>query len=148
MKSKEIVEAMMRPVDEGRMEVAAGYLADDFVFSGPVPKPIGKEAWIDLQRRLLTAFPDWPFNLKKVLQGDPVVATYQTAGSHTGELDVSLLGLPRIPAAGQADRLSAEQARCKVRGGVIVRIGIDPNPESGLPGILGQLGVDMPKPPQ
>ncbi|MGD2050123.1 MAG: nuclear transport factor 2 family protein [Chloroflexota bacterium] len=145
MSVEEVVRGMMAAVDEGEMETAAGYLAADFVFSGPVPEPLGKAQWVGLQRQLLTAFPDWSFNLKEVqVDGSVATTTHQITGTHTGELDLSPMGLPKIPATGKTIRLPEEQARCTVEKGKIIRVEIEANPESGVPGILKQLGVEMP----
>jgi hypothetical protein len=54
------------------------------------------------------------------------------------------MGLPKIPATGKTIRLPEEQARCTVEKGKIIRVEIEANPEGGVPGILKQLGVEMP----
>lgn len=146
MSAEDVVRSMMTAVDSGDMEKAAGYLSADFVFSGPVPEPIGKVQWIAMQGQLLAAFPDWSFNLSDVqTEANVVTTTHQITGTNAGELDLSPLDLPKIPATGKSIRLAQERARCTVQNGQIVRIEIDANPDSGLPGILRQLGVEMPQ---
>jgi hypothetical protein len=145
--TEEVVKAMMTAVDNGDMETAAGYLSADFTFSGPVPEPINKAQWVGLQRQLLVAFPDWSFNLSDVqVEGNIVTTTYQITGTHTGELDLSPMGLPKIPATGKSISLPEEQARCTVEAGKIVEIHIDPNPAGGVTGTLSQLGVEITPP--
>ncbi|MFQ5943910.1 MAG: ester cyclase [Anaerolineales bacterium] len=147
--AEEVVRAMMTAVDNGDMETAASYLSADFVFSGPVPEPIDKAQWVDMQRQLLAGFPDWSFNLSDVREQDQIATTtYQITGTHTGELNLSPLGLPKIPATGKSISLPEERARCTVRDGEIVRIEIDANPDGGLTGTLKQLGVEISQPPE
>ena len=149
MGAEEVVRAMIAAVDNGDMGTAAGYLRADFVFSGPVPEPIGKVEWVSMQRQLLTAFPDWSYNLSDVREEDQVATTtYQITGTHTGELDLSSLGLPKIPATGKSISLPEGQSRCTVNNGKIVRIETDSNPDGGLSGTLKQLGVELSQPPE
>jgi hypothetical protein len=143
--AEEVVRAMITAVDDCDMETAAGYLSAGFLFSGPVPEPIGKVSWVGLHQGLLAAFPDWSFNLSGVhVEGDLATTTHHITGTHTGDLDLSAMGLPRLPATGKSISLPEEHARCTVKNGKIVRIEIDPNPDGGLPGTLKQLGVEVP----
>jgi ketosteroid isomerase-like protein len=147
MSVAETVRVLFEAIDAGDMDTAASYLSSDFVFSGPVPEPIGKDQWVGMQRLLLAAFPDWSFNLSGVQeQGNTATTTHQITGTHTGDLDLSMMGMPTIPATGKAIKLPVEHAQCTVEGGKVVKLHAAENPDSGVPGMLKQLGVEMPPP--
>jgi hypothetical protein len=59
LNKRETVQALMDAVQKGNFESAKTMLADDFQFSGPVPEPIDKEAWLGMSASLKAAFPDW-----------------------------------------------------------------------------------------
>lgn len=57
------------------------------------------------------------------------------------------MGMPTVPATGKAIKLPVEHAECTVEGGKIVKLHVgDVSPDGGVPGILKQLGVQMPPP--
>ena len=47
----DIAKSLYAAFESGDLGLAKGMIADDFTFSGPVPKPIGKEQWVGLRRR-------------------------------------------------------------------------------------------------
>lgn len=125
---------------------AAKLLTDDFTFSGPTPEPIGGAQWLAMHDKLNAAFPDWKFNLTDVHEhGDFIHSTAQITGTHTGDLDLSPMGMPTIPATGKAVKLPREELNVKVVGDKIKSIDGPPVEGGGLMGILGQLGVQPPK---
>ena len=143
--SAEITRALFAALESGDKDTALSYLSDDFVFSGPVPEPIGREQWMGLQGRLSAAFPDWSYNLSDVqVRGDVARTTHQIAGTHTIDLDLSAMGLPVVPATGKAIKLPLEHADLTFEGGKVVRLHADASADGGLPGIMQQLGVEMP----
>lgn len=145
MNAEEITRAVMTAIEAGDMGTAAGYLSDDFVFSGPVPEPVSGEQWLGLQSLLLAAFPDWSFNLSDVqVTSNGARTTHQITGTHTGDLDLAPLGLPVIPATGKSIKLPVEHAEVTIEGDKAVRLHAEVTPGGGVPGILQQLGVEMP----
>jgi hypothetical protein len=148
MNAEEITRALLAAIESGDMDTASSHLSDNFVFSGPVPEPIGGEQWLGLQKLMLAAFPDWSFNLSDVkVTGNVARTTHQVTGTHTGDLDLSPLGLPVIAATGKSVRLPVEHADLTIEGDKAVRFHVvDVSAEGGVPGILQQLGVEMPPP--
>ena len=127
---------------------ALDLLSDDFIFSGPVPEPISGPEWLGMHEGLSEAFPDWTFNMSNLrTEGDHVHATVQISGTHKGELDLSSMGLPNVPATGKKIRLPRDEVELKVEGGKLKYFKADPNPETGISGILKQLGVALPERP-
>lgn len=148
MSAAETVRAAFAAVEAGDLAKLADLVSDDMEFSGPVPEPIGKEQWLGMQGLLLAAFPDWSFNLEDVKEeGNVATTTHHITGTHTGNLDLSPMGMPTIPATGKAIKLPVEHAECTVEGGKLIKLHVgDDNPDGGVPGILKQLGVEMPPP--
>lgn len=124
---------------------AAELLTDDFTFSGPVPEPISGAEWLGMHDKLNAAFPDWKFNISDVHEhGDVVHITAQITGTHTGDLDLSPMGMPTVPATGNAVQLPQEELDVAVVGDKIASISGEPVHGGGVMGILEQLGVELP----
>jgi hypothetical protein len=147
MNIEDITRTIFAALDSGDMDTVASYLSDDFVFSGPIPEPVGGERWLGLQRILQAGIPDWSFNLSDVqVTGNVAHTTHQISGTHTGNLDLSPMGMPVIPATGKSFKLPVEHADLTFEGNKLTRFHADVAAGGGLPGILQQLGVDMPPP--
>jgi len=98
---------------------------------------------------MLAAFPDWSFNLSDVqVTGNVAHTKHQITGTHTGNLDLSALGLPVVPATGKAVKLPVEYGDFTFEGGKVVRLHVDVPADGGIPAMLQQLGVEMPPPPK
>ena len=99
MNKRETVQALLDSVQQGDFENAKAMLADDFHFSGPVPEPINKEAWLGMSASLKTAFPDLNYHFKVIgTEGDVVRSTSQLSGTHSGEFDLTTMQMGVIPA--------------------------------------------------
>jgi len=131
-------------IEAGDFDGVAALLTDDFVFSGPVPEPIGAQMYIGFQAKLKEAFPDWSFNVSHGhAHGDTVHVNVDITGTHTGNLDLSPMGLPVVPATGIAIQLPTEDVYVTVRGDRVAALETAATEGAGVPGILAQLGVDM-----
>lgn len=145
MNDVEIAAKVFELIEAKDIAGAKTLLSDDMTFSGPVPEPVSGDMWMGLHAKLNAGFPDWSFNLSGVHQhGDVVHCTAQITGTHTGDLDLSPMGLPVVPATGKAIQLPAEELSVTVDGGKITSVAGDPVPGGGVMGILGQLGVEIP----
>lgn len=145
MGAQEVGQAFVDAFNSGDLDTARWYLADDFQLSGPTPQPIGADQWMGLTQVLRDAFPDINYNLRIVgMEGDTVRTTSQVTGTHTGELDLSFMGLGVIPATGRRFSNPEEPGEGVVRGDKIISIHIYSQPGGGLMGILAQLGVQVP----
>jgi hypothetical protein len=135
-------------VENQNASAAAQYLSEDFKVSGPWPEPIGAQQWIAMQDNVLSpAFPDWCWNISDIHQhGEQVHLTYSITGTNTGDLDLSQMGMPNIPATGKSIQLEQDEAMVEFDGDKICSINIKPNPNTGFSGTLAQLGVEMPAP--
>ncbi len=147
MNIAEITRKIMTAIESGDMATAASFMSDDFVFSGPVPEPISGQQWLGLHTLLNAAFADFSFNLSDVqVTGNVARTTHQITGTHTGDLDLSPMGMPVIPATGKKVKLPVEHADVTFEGGQAVRLHADVPADGGVSGILQQLGVEVPAP--
>ena len=66
------------------------------------------------------------------------------SGTHTGELDLTPMGLGVIPATGKSFSNPEERGEAVIEGGKIKAIRVEAAEGSGLEGILRQIGVQPP----
>jgi predicted ester cyclase len=143
MNKRETVQALMDAVQKGNFESAKTMLADDFQFSGPVPEPINKEAWLGMSASLKAAFPDLDYHFKVIGAEDDVVrSTTQLSGTHSGSFDLTNMNMGVIPATHKAFSAKLEKTKVTVRENKITSWAVELTEGAGLMAILGQLGVE------
>jgi len=142
MNKRETVQALMDSVQKGDFENAKSMLADDFQFSGSVPKAINAEAWLGMSASLKTAFPDLNYHFKvSGADGDVVKSTTQLSGTHSGSFDLTNMNMGIIPATNKAFSAKVEKTKVTVKDNKISLWAVEPTDGAGLMAILGQLGV-------
>ena len=142
MNKRETVQALVDSIQEGDFESAENMLADDFQFSGPIPEPINKEAWLGMSSSLKTAFPDLDYHFKVIgTDGNVVRMTSQLSGTHNGSFDLTNMNIGVIPATNQEFSAKREKARITVKDNKITLWEVEPTSGAGLNAILAQLGV-------
>jgi hypothetical protein len=146
MDNRELVEGFFVTLDEGELDEAMTYLTDDFRFySSTFPDGIDAYNWMGLLGAWRAAAPDMRFNLRLVeMEGDTARVMSRITGTHTGDLDLSAMGLGVVPATGIAFVGGEEESEGLIEGGRIKWIRIFDSPETGFASVLGQLGVEMP----
>jgi predicted ester cyclase len=148
MNELELSKKLLSLIEAKDRASALKLLSDDFTFSGPVPEPISGPMWLGMNEKLSTAFPDWSFNVSDLKSDGSIVRlAVQISGTHKGELDLSAMGLPKVPATGKKIHLPREEAELKIEGGKVKYFKTGSNPEAGVSGILKQLGVAVPDRP-
>ena len=142
MNKRETVQALLDSVQKGDFDNAKTMLADDFQFSGPLPEPIDQEAWVGMNTRLQTAFPDLDYHFKVIgAEGDVVKATMQLSGTHSGSFDLRTMDMGVIPATNKNFSAKSEKARVTVKENKITAWFVEPTQGADLKSILDQLGV-------
>jgi hypothetical protein len=132
-------------VEQGDFDRVAGFLAEDFTLTGPVPMPLAKGEFLGLVRGLVAGIPNWRFNTHGWQEtGDSVSVKVRITGTHTGELPGLMPGMPAAAATNKSFALPEECMEFQFRGGKIARFQVDPVPNGGVPGILQQLGIAVP----
>jgi predicted ester cyclase len=143
MNKREAVQALMDAVQKGDFESAKSMLTDDFQFSGPVPEPINKEAWLGMSASLKAAFPNLDYHFKVIgAEGDVVRSTTQLSGTHSGPFDLTGMHMGVIPATDKAFSAKLEKTKVTVKEDKISSWAVEPTEGAGLMAILGQLGVE------
>lgn len=145
MDSKATVQALFDAVQKGEFDKAKSLLADDFLFSGPVPEPVNGQAWLGLSSTLKAAFPDLNYQFKvDSADGNTVKVSAQLKGTHTGNLDLTALGMGVIPPTNKSFTNAHEHGTVTVKGEKIASWAVDRTEGGGVMGILSQLGVKPP----
>ena len=145
MNQREIVQTVLDSVQKGDFVKTKSLLADDFQFSGPIPEPINREAWLELSSRLKTAFPDLDYHFKVIGADDDVVkTTSQLSGTHRGSFDLTNMKMGVIPATNKSFDAKLEKTKITVKENKITSWAVEPTEGAGLKAILGQLGVAVP----
>ena len=145
MNKRETVQALMDAVQKGDLKLAESMLADDFQFSGPVPEPINREAWLGMSSSLRTAFPDLDYHFKVIgAEGDVVRTTSQLSGTHTGSFDLTNMQMGVIPATNKNFVTAREKTKITVKENKITAWAVEPTQGAGVMEILKQLDVEMP----
>jgi len=145
MNKRETVEALLDSVQKGDFENAKSMLADDFQFSGPIPRPVNRDAWLGMSANLRTAFPDLDYHFKVIgADGDVVRTTSQLSGTHRGSFDLTDMNMGVIPATHQSFSAQLEKTKITVKENKITSWAVEPTQGAGLEAILDQLGVKLP----
>lgn len=145
MNKREIVQALMDAVQKGDLEIAESMLADEFQFSGPIPEPINKEAWLGMSSSLRTAFPDLDYHFKVIgTDGDVVRTTSQLSGTHTGLLDLTDMQMGVLPATNKTFVATREKTKITLKENKITAWVVEPTQGAGVMEILKQLDVEIP----
>ena len=145
MNKREIVQTLLDAVQKGDFETAKSLLADDFQFSGPVPEPVNKEAWLAMSANLKAAFPDLDYHFKVIgTEGEVVRSTSQLSGTHTGSFDLTAMNMGVIPASDKTFSAKLEKTKITVKEDKIAAWAVEPTQGAGLIAILDQLGVKAP----
>ena len=145
MDSKATVQALMDSIQKGDFEQAKSLLSEDFQFSGPVPEPINREAWMGISANLKAAFPDLDYHFHvDDAAGDDVNISAQLKGTHSRDLDLTSLNMGVIPATNKSFANPLEHGKATVKGGKIVSWSVEPIEGGGIMGILSQIGVKLP----
>lgn len=145
MNKRETVQALMDAVQKGDLEYAKSMLADDFQFSGLIPEPINKDAWLEMSASLKTAFSDIDYHFKVIgAEGDIVRSTSQLSGTHNGVFDLTNMNMGVISATNKTFSTKSEKTKITVKDDKIILWVVEPNDGAGLMEILKQLDVKLP----
>lgn len=134
----EIAQAVTAAQNAQQWDTVAGYLADDFRFTGGTAGALDKPGYLALQKAWFAAAPDYHATLENVRdEGDTGHGTVTVSGTQTQPL--AMPGLPPIPATGKHISVTFEMD-VKWRGDQLTEM----NLKQVGPGLLEQLGVQLP----
>jgi len=145
MNKREIVQSLLDSVQKGDFEKVKSLLSDDFQFSGPIPEPVNREAWLGMSSSLKTAFPDLDYRFKVIGADDDIVkTTSQLSGTHRGSFDLTNMKMGVIPATNKTFAAKLENTKITVKENKVTSWAVEPTQGAGLKAILEQLGVKSP----
>jgi predicted ester cyclase len=129
----------------GDMEAAIAYFSDDFQNldkDGNVA--LTKEGFLGMACMISASFKDYGFVLSNLREEDDfVIMSGHFEGTHTGDLDLSAMGLGVVPASGKKIVWPEASAKLTVEGEKIVRMETYAG-AAGLQAFLAALGVEPP----
>jgi predicted ester cyclase len=135
MGALETVQGFNEAVNVQAWDRVAGYLTEDFVFSGVTPQPVGKQGFIDGQKAWAAGVPDWHVVLENLREeAGAIKADLRITGTHTGVL--TLPPMPSVPPTGKSFA-TTDHVVATVRGDQLASVAVEP----GSPRIMEQLGV-------
>ena len=143
MSNLDLARKALHAFSAGDEATTLSLMGDGYEFLGVTPQPLGKEEFLGFMHAIHAAFPDFKFNETSASEsGDTVTIKHHITGTHHGPLNVP--GMPSIPATGKSISLPEETSVFTFKGGKIANYTAHPAPDGGLPGMLKQLGVQMP----
>jgi len=143
MSNLDLARKGLHAFESGDAATLSSLVADDFTFVGITPQPLTKQDFLGFMHVMTTAFPDFKFNETHAEEsGDTATVKHKITGTHTGTL--ALPGMPPIPATGKKIALPEEKEVYTFKGGKLAKMVGEPAPDGGVPGLLKQLGVQMP----
>ena len=136
-----VVQRVIRAIEGADFPAARALLHDDFAFSGPVPQPIGPEAWLGVHQALYGAMPDLRFNATN-FTGDGHTVRFNVALTmhHTGTLALPALGVADLKPTNKSIALPTESATVVVRDGKLASWSNVTPADGGVGRILAEAG--------
>jgi predicted ester cyclase len=119
--------------------------ADAMVSGGVLPQPMPAMEVFNLIRAIHAAFPDLKFEVEQVtVNGNEATVDVQLIGTNTGSLSMPLPGMSgSIPPTGKKVAVK-DVFVVTVQDDKVSHMRVQSPAGGGLPGVLAQLGVNMP----
>lgn len=144
--STKVVSQVVAAIEAQNWDGARALLSDDFKFTGAVPEPISAEQWLGIHRAFAAAMPDLRMNYAPTKSnGSHTSGTVKLTGTHTGEFNLPVPGIPRVAATGNKIANPTEYVDVTVKGGKLTEWRVEPTPDGGVFGIVSQMGAQLPK---
>ena len=130
----------MNSMDEMKRRLTGDAMAS----GGVLPKPVPAMEALGIMSALIRALPDLKFDIQQVtVNGNQATVKTLWSGTQTGPLNLSMPGMPEIPASGK--KVSVKDAYIiTVQGDKVSRIQVESPIDGGIPAALAQLGVKAP----
>lgn len=146
--ARQAAEAVTGALEDHDIERARSWLAENFTFHDPSSPlgPISADQWLQMNAGLHRAFPDFRYNfLITREEGNQVWVSTRMQGTHSGDWDLSAMGMGVVPATGREVSTGKSTTRGIVNdNGKIEKIEVvEQEAGAGPMGMLQQLGVDI-----
>lgn len=151
MNGADIVKQFIVALESQEYTLASDYLADDFTFTSNLPRPLDKRQFITLMKELKYGMPNMSLNVSDIhetnnelLQEQDAECTVQLTGTQSNTMELVPLSLPPISETNRLVRLPVEHWHFTCEHNKIAAIVVPPVPGGGIPGLLAQLGINIP----
>ncbi|HLI08337.1 MAG TPA: hypothetical protein VKV40_17365 [Ktedonobacteraceae bacterium] len=151
MNGAAIVKQFIIALESQEYTLASAYLADDCTFTSNLPRPLDKKQFIALMKELKYGLPNLSLNASDIHetnneleQEQSVECTVQLTGTQSNIMELVPLSLPPISETNRLVRLPVEHWHFTIINDQITAIVVPPVPGGGIPGLLAQLGVNIP----
>jgi hypothetical protein len=145
MENTKIVEEFFEAIEKNDFTRAESLVSQDFKVTGVGPEPLGVKEFLGAHRAFGQGMPDFRFNYKIGSESKNIVeARVKLSGTHTKDMPGPIPGVKTIPPTNRAVRMPEEKVRFTLKDNKIVSLNLEKVPGGGLPGVLKQLGVELP----
>ncbi|GAC1399595.1 MAG: hypothetical protein NVS4B12_06250 [Ktedonobacteraceae bacterium] len=151
MSSVDTVNTFITALQSGDIELAAGFMADDFVMRGFAPKSLNKNQFLATYSNLLASMPDLSFNMTNEAgeENGTVQIEIEITGTHLNQLAMPVLGVQPIEPTGIAVTLAQTKTIFHVHNEEkVASMEMQSIPGGGLGGLLQQVGAELPLAPR
>jgi SnoaL-like polyketide cyclase len=146
MENEKIVESFFNAIEKSDFTTAESLVSNNFKVTGVGPEALGAKEFLGVHRAFNKGMPDFRFNYKIGSVSKNIVETkVKLTGTHFKEMPSPAPGFPNIPATNKTLRMPEEKVRFTFKDNKIESLHLESVPGGGLPGVLKQLGVEMPK---
>jgi hypothetical protein len=146
MENEKIAESFFNAIEKNDFTTAENYLSNNFKITGVGPEPLGAKEFLGVHRAFNKGMPNFKFNYKIGSVSKNIVETkVKLTGTHFKDMPSPAPGFPNIPATNKTLRMPEEKVRFTFKDNKIEALHIESVPGGGLPGVLKQLGVEIPK---
>ena len=145
MGNAKIVEEVFSGMERNDFAKAESYASKDMQVTGPAPVPLGANEFFGTMKALVAGIPDWRFNYKIVSDSKNIVETkVKITGTHLREIPSPLPGVKNVPLTNKIIRMPEEKVTFTFNNNKIININVEKVEGGGIPGLLKQLGVEVP----
>jgi predicted ester cyclase len=117
---------------------------EDMHFSGPIPQPVDRQGFVEMERTLFRAFPDWKFNLSNFKQvGDRVIFQSHITATHSGVLNMPAMDIHNYQPTGKHLRLPVQETTVELRDGKVAKLDVKKTAGGGVNDLLEQIGYPI-----
>lgn len=146
MEETKIVEDFFNAIEKNDFNTAESLLSKNFKVFGVAPEPLGAKEYLGVHRAFNQGMPDFKFNYNISNVKNNIIETkVALTGTQTKEIPAPIPGLQNIPPTNKKVKMPEETVTITLKDKKIETVTLQNVPNGGLPGVLKQLGVEMPK---
>jgi hypothetical protein len=146
MEQNKIVESFFKAIEKSDFTTAESLVSNNFKVTGVGPDALGIKEFLGVHRAFNTGMPDFKFNYKiGNIRNNIVETKVKLTGTHFKDMPSPAPGFPTIPATNKTLRMPEEAVTFTIKDNKIENLQLETIPGGGLPGVLKQLGVEIPK---